>query len=107
MTIADASAWFTEQLAGLPAGSQTAAAYSLAIEALGKWEEFLDIEADYAAAAKKSAELSALYETVRSPEPNAELTLCCPRCGSYVKRTYHHCTHCGQRLRKEVYRIKK
>lgn len=56
MTISDASAWFAEQLAGLPAGSQTAAAYSLAIEALGKWEEFLDVEADYAAAAKKSAE---------------------------------------------------
>jgi hypothetical protein len=107
MTISDAAAWFADQLAGLPAGSQTAAAYSLAIEALGKWEEYLDIEADYAAAAKKSAELSALYETVRSPEPNAELTLCCPRCGSYVKRTYRHCTNCGQRLRKEVYRIRK
>ena len=106
MTLDGAAAWFAEQLAGLPAGSQTAAAYSLALEALGKYEELLDVEADYAAAARKSAELSARYEAVKAPELDAELALCCPRCRSYVKRSHYYCPNCGQKLRKDVYKIK-
>lgn len=109
MTASDAAAWFAERLADteeLPPGSQAAAAYSLAKEALDRWEELLDIEADYAAAARKSSELMARFEAARSPVPNADLVLCCPICRSFVKRSYHHCPNCGQKLRKEVYKIK-
>lgn len=108
MTASDAAAWFAERLEAeeLPPGCPTAAAYSLAKEALDRWEELLDIEADYAAAARKSSELMARYESVQSPIPNANLDLCCPTCKSWVKRTYHHCPNCGQKLRKETYKIR-
>lgn len=109
MTAQDAAAWFDARLsdpAEAPVGTPTAAAYSLAREALRRWEELLDIESDYAAVAKKSAELQARFEAVRPPEPNGDLVLCCPRCRSFVKRTYYYCPNCAQRLRKETYKIR-
>lgn len=109
MTAQDAAAWFDERLsdpAEAPVGTPTAAAYSLAREALRRCEELLDIESDYAAVAKKSAELQARFEAARSPELDSNLALCCPNCRSYVKRTYYFCPNCGQRLRKETYKIR-
>lgn len=106
MTVPGASEWVNEELSALdPAEIRARGALEMARMALEKYEEMLDIEADYATAAKKSAELAGRFEKVRPPVLDSDMNTRCPVCSSYVKRTHYHCPNCGQKLRKETYRI--
>lgn len=109
MNIPGAIEWTDEQIGALDpseeGASRAAAALGLAKIALEKYEETLDIEADYAAAAKKSAELADRFEKTRAPILDSDMNTRCPICTSYVKRTHYHCPNCGQKLRRETYKI--
>lgn len=108
MTAPGAIEWIDEELACLdPDDTRARGALEMSRMALEKHEEMLDIESDYNIVSKTAADLSDRFVRVRDIIYDDENLSHCPVCGSFAKRSYYFCHNCGQRLRKDEYKIRK
>lgn len=73
------------------------AALGMAVQAMGEWENHLDIGYDYDALAKQYQGMIEKYEIEALPIRDSGVFLC-PSCHRRIHESYTYCNHCGKRV---------